>query len=35
MIIRKHNLPLLQQCKALKVHRTTIYRERKALSQAE
>ncbi len=35
MKIRKHNLPLLQQCKALKSHRTTIYREPKALSQEE
>ena len=35
MIIRKHNLSLVQQCRALKIHRTTIYREPKALSQAE
>ena len=35
MTNRKHNLPLVQQCKALKIHRTTIYREPKALLQAE
>ena len=35
MINRKHDLPLVQQCKALKIHRTTIYREPKPLSQAE
>ena len=35
MIIRKHNLPLVQQCRALNGHRTTIYREPKALSQVE
>jgi hypothetical protein len=29
MINRKHDLPLVQQCTALKVHRTTIYREPK------
>ena len=35
MTNRKHNLPLVQQCKALKAHRTTINREPKPLSQAE
>ena len=35
MINREHNLPLVQQCKALKIHRTTIYGEPKPLSQAE
>ena len=33
MIIRKHNLPLVQQCRALKIHRTTIYREPKPVNQ--
>ena len=33
MINRKHDLALLQQCKALKVHRTTIYREPKPVNQ--
>jgi putative transposase len=33
MINRKHDLPLVQQRKALKVHRTTIYREPKPVSQ--
>ena len=33
MINRKHNLPLVQPCKALKVHRTTIYREPKPINQ--
>ncbi len=33
MIIRKHDLPLVQQCRALKIHRTTIYREPKAVNQ--
>jgi len=33
MINRKHDLPILRQCKALKVHRTTIYREPKPVSQ--
>ena len=35
MTNRKHKLPLVQKCKALKIHRTTIYREPKPLSQAE
>ena len=35
MINRKHDLPLVHQCKALKIHRTTIYREPKAVSQAK
>ena len=33
MIDRKSNLPLVQQCKALKGHRTTIYREPKPVNQ--
>ena len=33
MINRKHDLPLVQQCKALKIHRTTIYREPKPVNQ--
>ena len=33
MINRKHDLSLVQQCKALKVHRTTIYHEPKPASQ--
>ena len=33
MINRKHDLSLVQQCKALKLHRTTIYREPKPVSQ--
>ena len=33
MINRKHDLPILRQCKALKVHRTTIYREPKPVNQ--
>jgi hypothetical protein len=33
MINRKHDLPLVHQCKALKIHRTTIYREPTAVSQ--
>ncbi len=33
MINRKHDLQLVQQCKALKVHHTTIYREPKPVSQ--
>jgi putative transposase len=33
MINRKHDLPILRQCKALKVHRTTIYREPKPVKQ--
>jgi putative transposase len=35
MINRKHDLPLVQQCKALKVHRTTIYREPKPVKQEQ
>ena len=35
MTNRKHKLPLVQQCKALKIHRTTIYREPKPMSQAD
>jgi putative transposase len=33
MINRKHCLPILRQCKALKVHRTTICREPKPVKQ--
>jgi putative transposase len=33
MINRKHDLALVQQCKALKLHRTTIYREAKPVNQ--
>ena len=33
MIIRKNNLPLVQQCKALNGHRTTIYREPNPVNQ--
>ena len=33
MINRKSHLPLVQQCKALKGHRMTIYRERKPVKQ--
>ena len=33
MINRNHDLPLLQQCKALKIHRTTIYREPRPVNQ--
>ena len=33
MINRKHDLPLIQQCKALKIHRTTIYREPKPINE--
>ena len=33
MINRKHDPPLVQQCKALKVHRMTIYREPKPVNQ--
>jgi hypothetical protein len=35
MINRKHDLALVQQCKALAIHRTTIYSEPKALLEAE
>jgi putative transposase len=35
MINRKHDLPILRQCKALKVHRTTIYREPKPVKQEQ
>ena len=35
MTNRKHNLPLLQQCKALAIHRTTIYRESKPVKQRQ
>ena len=35
MINRKHDLPILRQCKALKVHRTTIYREPKPVNQEQ
>ena len=35
MTNRKHKLPLVQQCKALKIQLTTIYREPKPLSQSE
>ena len=35
MTNRKHHLPLVQQCKALKGHRTTVYREPKPVNQAE
>ena len=33
MTNRKHNLPLVQQCKALAIHRTTIYRASKPVKQ--
>ena len=33
MINRNHDLPLVQQCKALKGHRTTIYREPKPVNR--
>ena len=33
MISRKHELPLVQQCKAFKGHRTTIYRKPKPVNQ--
>ena len=35
MINRKHDLALVQQCKALKGHRTTIYREPKPVKQRQ
>ena len=35
MTNRKHNLPLVQQCKALAIHRTTIYREPKPVKQRQ
>ena len=35
MTNRKHNLPLVQQCKALAIHRTTIYRESKPVKQRQ
>ena len=35
MTNRQHNLPLVQQCKALAIHRTTIYRESKPVKQRQ
>ena len=35
MINRKHDLALVQQCKALAIHRTTIYRESKPVNQRQ
>jgi putative transposase len=35
MTNRKHNLPLVQQCKALVIHRSMIYRESKPVKQRQ